>query len=564
MRSVRTKLLGSFAIVLVFVFAFGWAGLSQIKQVSNYTDEVTDQWLFGTEAILQTNLKIERFLSNYYQIQAIKDDAEQSKQLADARALLVTAIDEDIQKYESTISGEQDQVHYQALVQAWNQFQSDLARTADPNATQEEAAAAMDTVSKSFDLLKTQIQNLVEFNHEGAVNSKNESESVYEATSSVLFFLGIGILIVVGVLAWLLIVNLTRPLKATTAVMNRIAAGDLRVDLLRNNRRDEFGVMMESVNKTLLALRDSTRRMQEASTSVATASVQLNASSEQNSEAARHVSESISQVAADSEKQANTAAESGRVIDEMADGVQRIAETTGEVSELSQQAAQQANNGSAKILEVSERIQRLSETVEQAGATIKQLEEQSARIGNISGLIGEIAYRTNLLALNAGIEAARAGEHGKGFAVVAGEVRKLASQSDESSKGIIELIAEIQKDTLLAAEAMRLSLQEVQEGVLAVEHAEQAFQEIVVSTGEVSTRIQEAAAAAEQLAASSEEVAASISSMGHTARQTAGMSQQVAATTEEQLASSEEMTRSSQTLSDIANDLQQLVRKFTV
>ncbi len=228
MRSVRTKLLGSFAIVLVFVFAFGWTGLSQIKQVSNYTDEVTDQWLFGTEAILQTNLKIERFLSNYYQIQAVKDDAEQSKQLADARALLVTAIDEDIQKYESTLSGEQDQVHYQALVQAWNQFQSDLARTADPSATQEEAAAAMDTVSKSFDLLKTQIQNLVEFNHEGAVNSKNESESVYEATSSVLFFLGIGILIVVGVLAWLLIVNLTRPLKATTAVMNRIAAGDLR------------------------------------------------------------------------------------------------------------------------------------------------------------------------------------------------------------------------------------------------------------------------------------------------------------------------------------------------
>ncbi|WP_372630026.1 methyl-accepting chemotaxis protein [Cohnella sp.] len=563
MRSVRVKLLSSFASVLVFVFAFGWTALSQIKQVSDFTDEVTDHWLYGTETILQANLKIERFLSNYYQ-SLVSDDADLAKQLAEARIVLLSGIDEDIKKYEVTLSGEQDAAQYASLVQAWNQFQEDLAKTADPNATQEQAAAAMADVTQSFGHLKAVVDGLIGFNHEGAIESENKSKAVYEGTSRVLLFLGIGILVVVGALAWWLIVNLTRPLKATTAVMNRISSGDLRVDLLRIDRKDEFGVMMESVNKTVLALRQSVQQMQDASTSVATASTQLYASSEQNSEAARHVSESINQVAVGSEEQASTAAECGRVIDEMAEGVQRIAETTGEVSELSQQAALQASSGSAKMLEVSDRMQRLSETVEQAGQTIVKLEEQSAQISEISGLIGEIAYRTNLLALNAAIEAARAGEHGKGFAVVAGEVRKLASQSDESSKGIIELIATIQKDTLDAAEAMRLSLQEVQEGVLAVDHAEQAFKEIVSSTGEVSTRIQEAAAAAEQLAASSEEVAASISNMGHIARQTAGMSQQVAATTEEQQASSEEMTRSSQTLSDISRDLQKLVRQFTI
>jgi methyl-accepting chemotaxis protein len=207
---------------------------------------------------------------------------------------------------------------------------------------------------------------------------------------------------------------------------------------------------------------------------------------------------------------------------------------------------------------------RVQGSVDRASQTIRKLEEQSAQISEISALIGDIAARTNLLALNAAIEAARAGEHGKGFAVVAGEVRKLATQSDESSQGIIELIASIQQDTISAAETMKKSLAEVQEGVLAVEHAEQAFKEIVVSTGEVSSRVQEAAAAAEQLAASSEEVAASIANMGNIARQTAGMSQQVAASTEEQLASSEEMTRSSQMLSGIAKDLQTIVRKFTV
>ncbi len=563
MRSVKTKLIGSFAIVLVFVFALGLTGLTQIKKVSDFTDEVSDYWLHGTEAILQANLNIERFLSNYYQSLNVKD-ADQAKQLAEERASLVRAIDEEIKNYGNTLAGELDTSRYESLLQAWDEFQQELTGSADLNDSKEEVEAAMAGDSPSFNRLKAAVEELIAFNHEGAVNSRNESKAVYEGTSGVLFFLGIGILVVVGALAWVLILNLTRPLRATTAIMDRISAGDLRVDLLRINRKDEFGVMMESVNKTLLALRQSVQQMQEASTAVATASAQLYASSEQNSEAARHVSDSIHQVASGSEEQANTAAECGRVIDEMSEGVQRIAETTGEVSEVSQQAARQANNGSAKMIEVSGRMQRLSETVEQAGQTIMKLEEQSAQISEISGLIGEIAYRTNLLALNAGIEAARAGEHGKGIAVVAGEVRKLASQSDESSKGIIELIETIQKDTLDAAEAMKLSLQEVHEGVIATDQAERAFKEIVHSTGEVSTRIQEAAAAAEQLAASSEEVAASIANMGHIAGQTAGMSQQVAAAMEEQLASNEEMTRSSQTLSGIASELQKLVRKFTI
>lgn len=562
MRSVRTKLLGSFLIVLAFVVVLGLNGLSQIKKMSNFTNEVTTNWMFGIETINQVNLNIEQFLSNYYQT-LMQKDPEQLKKLNETSTALVLSIDKGIKKYADTI-GDGDKKNYNSLKDAWVRFQKDLAASSSTSLSKEEKAKASNDVAQAFIDLRAAVDSLIKFNHEGAIQSQTESDEIYLSTSAGLFYLGIVILIVVGLLAWALIANLTRPLKATTAIMNRISAGDLKVEPLAINRKDEFGVMMESVNKTLINLQVSVKQMQEASTSVATASSQLYASSEQNSEAAKHVSESIGHVAVGSEDQANTATECGRVIDEMAEGVQRIAETTGEVSELSQQAAIRANKGSEKIVEVSDRMQRLYESVEQASETIRNLEEQSVQISDISALIGDIAARTNLLALNAAIEAARAGEHGKGFAVVAGEVRKLASQSDESSQGIIDLIAKIQQDTIAAAATMKRSLAEVQEGVLAVEHAEQAFQEIVVSTGEVSSRVQEAAAAAEELAASSEEVAASIANMGHIARQTAGMSQQVAATTEEQLASSEEMTRSSQMLSGIAKDLQTIVRRFTL
>jgi len=564
MKSVKTKLIGSFAIVLVFLVVLGYTGLTQIKKINNFTTEVTTHWMFGIQAINEVNLNIERFLGNYYQQMLAAGDPEQLAKLNETSNEFVKAIDQGIKDYATTVSGEEDANHYENLRKAWMQFQAGLSVTSSAQASKEQKEKANQDIQKAFSEARAAVDALIAYNRDGAAQSEQESEKIYDSTSTTLVVFGIAIFVVVSVLASGLIVNLIRPLNAATSVMNRIAAGDLTATTLRVNRSDEFGAMMESVNKTLLALQTSVRQMQDASTAVAAASAQLYAGSEQNSEAARHVSESMAQVASGSEEQAVAATESARVIDEMAEGVQRIAATTGDVSEMSQQAAQQANAGSDKIVEVSDRMQRLSETVDQAGQTISRLEERSAQIGEISGLIGDIAYRTNLLALNAAIEAARAGEHGKGFAVVAGEVRKLASQSDESAKGIMELISTIQHDTNNAAEAMRLSLLEVQQGVEAVEQAEQAFKEIVDSTGDVSSRVQEAAAAAEQLAASSEEVAASIANMGHIARQTAGMSQQVAATTEEQLASSEEMTRSSQNLSDIAKDLQALVKKFRI
>ena len=195
---------------------------------------------------------------------------------------------------------------------------------------------------------------------------------------------------------------------------------------------------------------------------------------------------------------------------------------------------------------------------------IQELERHSQSIGQISTLIGNIASQTNLLALNAAIEAARAGESGKGFAIVAGEVRKLASQTDDSVRDISELISSIQRDSVRAAGVMNTRLMDVQEGLKEVGSAEMAFGQIVAASQEVASKIQETAAAAQQMAASTEQIAATVANVGSVAQQTSGTAQSVAAATEEQLASTEKITSSARNLATIAQDLHQVVTAFRI
>ncbi len=121
-----------------------------------------------------------------------------------------------------------------------------------------------------------------------------------------------------------------------------------------------------------------------------------------------------------SSEQANAAAVAAEQVFQMADhGNQTVEETLGEMANLRQ-----------KVTAIAEQIMHLS--------------EQTIQIGNISGLVSDLANQTNILALNAAVEAVRAGEHGKGFSVVAAEIRKLADQSKQSAENINTLVAEIQ------------------------------------------------------------------------------------------------------------------------
>jgi methyl-accepting chemotaxis protein len=201
------------------------------------------------------------------------------------------------------------------------------------------------------------------------------------------------------------------------AVMNRLAqsleqlaAGnfsdelsDLGADF--ENVRSDFNKMVRSVSSVLYAITDAASHVELGSSSLAGSSDQL---------------------AKRTEQQAASLEQTAAALDEI----------TATVRTSSQKAA----DAGSQVLQAKTSANSSATIVKDAIGAMDRIKESSSRIGQIIGVIDEIAFQTNLLALNAGVEAARAGDAGKGFAVVAQEVRELAQRSASAAKEIKTLV----------------------------------------------------------------------------------------------------------------------------
>ncbi|MBK7092554.1 MAG: methyl-accepting chemotaxis protein [bacterium] len=217
---------------------------------------------------------------------------------------------------------------------------------------------------------------------------------------------------------------------------------------------------------------------------------------------------------------------------------------------VSDSAATTATDGSRIVENTHQGMQKVAEVVTHAAVSIKKLAASADEIGQIVAVIDDIADQTNLLALNAAIEAARAGEQGRGFAVVADEVRKLAERTAKATSEVTNMIKGIQQDTLTAVSGMEQGTLHVNSGRELAEQAGDSLREIVTMAQQVTNRITQIAAASKEQSSAAEQIARNIEHISKVTRETA--------------VNSEQSAHVAVSLSQQAENLQQIVGRFKV
>ncbi|AXE31390.1 chemotaxis protein [Chromobacterium phragmitis] len=187
--------------------------------------------------------------------------------------------------------------------------------------------------------------------------------------------------------------------------------------------------------------------------------------------------------------------------------IQNVAVQTASASESAELMLTEGRKGAGIVTETSGGMKNVGGMVRNTADSLESLGQRSETIGQIIGVIKDIADQTNLLALNAAIEAARAGEMGRGFAVVADEVRKLAERTTKATQEIGDMIRDIQREVKQNVDAIEQGRQQVDATESDFQRAEQALATIVGEINNMRDFVVQIANAAEEQAATSQDIA---------------------------------------------------------
>lgn len=367
-------------------------------------------------------------------------------------------------------------------------------------------------------------------------NSITEAQSLNANVKTVVFIAILIILPFVFGLAFFIINNISKPLHVVIDVADKIANGDLQVEVPHTNQKDEVGVLIQKFQRMVSNLRELTIQIKEAANALAAASSEISAS--------------VTQIASGATETATAANETSTTVEEVRQTALDSNRKAKYVSESAQKAVQVSQNGEKAVVEMVDGMKRIEAQMTSIAESIMKLSEHGQAIGGIIATVEDVAEQSNLLAVNASIEAAKAGEQGKGFAVVAMEVKSLAEQSRQATARVRSILDDIQKATGSAVMTTEQGGSAVESGVEVSANASNAIQNLANS-------VAEAAQATTQIAVSSQE-------------QLVGMDQVVSAMESIKQASTQNVTATKQVesaahdLHELGQNLKHLVEQYKV
>ncbi|MDP2378496.1 methyl-accepting chemotaxis protein [Reyranella sp.] len=363
-----------------------------------------------------------------------------------------------------------------------------------------------------------------------------DSELKAQQTVRVSIIVGIAALLLAVAMALLLNRVIALPLLAVSGIAERVASGDLTVNIPEDDRADEVGALARAFRAMVENLRGQIRELVEGATALGSAASEIVAST--------------TQLAASANESAAAVSETTTTVEEVRQTAQVASQKAKHVADSAQKAAQISQSGRKSTEDVSAGMVRIRQQMDAIAASMGRLSEQGQAIGQIIATVEDLSTQSNLLAVNAAIEAAKAGEHGKGFGVVAQEVKSLAEQSRQATTQVRTILGDIQKATATAVLATEQGSKAVDAGTRHTEVAGEAIQTLAGS-------ISEAAQAATQIAASSQQQLVGVD-------QVAAAMDSIKQASTQNVASATQLETAARNLNALGQRLTQVVERYQV
>jgi len=405
-----------------------------------------------------------------------------------------------------------------------------------------DASVVREAVARIFDIAATDYFSLMTRN----INAIFEMESnvtgllnvllnkrVEKFQREVLYTLAWAMLgvVVVSVIGFFIMRDITLPLGRVVGIANQIATGDLAVPAASASRKDEIGMLAKAFDKMVTSLREMVGVAERIAAGDLTVQVKPQSGRDVMGNALANMVERLSTLAGEvhrSRIQVNTSVneiaatttEIGATSKEISATSKELVRTMNEVSSVAEQSANLASSGQAGLTHMEDTMQRVMEAAGTITAKLAVLNEKAGNINQVVTTITKVADQTNLLSLNAAIEAEKAGEYGRGFAVVATEIRRLADQTAVATYDIEQMVKEIQSAVSAGVMGMDKFSDEVRRGMQEVQQVGGQLSQIIQEVQALAPRVESVNEGMQAQATGAEQITEALGQLSQAAQQT--------------------------------------------
>ena len=550
---LQTKLIVGFVLSSLMTLAVGMFAVIELHKVNDADTILYERATVPMRDLLRLAVGFQRVRVNMQGIVGASTEAEVQQRIAQIERLR-KEIDDSSKAVEKTlISDEAKRViaEYKTHRATFRQMTDRIIKLKVSGDSKGAEDILDGEAQKISDQYQDAINRLVKSKEEqGHLLAQSNDDLAGFSTKMILFAIALGFILSVGqgiMLTRAVMQQLGEDPGYLAEVAGKIAGGDLNVAFRPQKRpggvyhvlqsmvatmKDKIAEAEQKSQEAAEQARQAEQATQEAHAAKAQAeraraegmlqaAHQLEGVVEVVSTVTEQLSALIVQSSRGAEEQSHRVSVTSSAMEEMNATVGEVAENAAKASETSDAARAKAQDGAQMVSNVVNDITAVQRQSLEVKTDMAALGKQADGIGQIMGVISDIADQTNLLALNAAIEAARAGDAGRGFAVVADEVRKLAEKTMSATQEVGGVIRGIQEGTRKSIDGVERSVSIIEGATQRATISGESLAQIVNLVEQASDQVRSIAAASEQQSASSEEISRAVEQVATISAETA-------------------------------------------